>query len=98
MNGQTGKLKKGNEIVSTVDGILTAKPELCRCLEQYYQNLVDADKPEKETEETPKPNDYEELSQGLMSLLNANVIPESLKEVRSTLSTLERANKAQQQN
>ena len=97
VNGQTGKLKKGNEIVSTVDGILTAKPELRRCLEQYYQKLVDADKPEKETEETPKPNDYEELSQGLMSLLNANVIPESLKEVRSTLSSLERANKAQQQ-
>ena len=97
VNGQTGKLKKGNEIVSTVDGIVNAKPELRQCLEQYYQKLVDADKPEKETEETPNPNDYEELSQGLLSLSSSNVIPESLKEVRSTLSSLERANKAQQQ-
>ena len=97
VNGQTGKLRNGNEIVATVEGILTAKPELRRCLEEYYQKLVDADKPKKVIEETPNSNHYEELSQGLLSLLSANAIPESLKEVRSTLSSLERANKAQHQ-
>ena len=97
VNGNSGRLKNGNTIVSTVDGIVNAKPELRQCLEQYYQKLVDADKPEKETEETPNSNHYEELSQGLLSLLSANAIPESLKEVRSTLSSLERAHKAQHQ-
>ena len=97
VNGNSGKPKKNNEIVSTVDGIVNAKPELRQCLEQYYEKLVDADKPEKETEETPNSNHYEELSQGLLSLLSANAIPESLKEVRSTLSGLERAHKAQHQ-
>ena len=76
VNGPTGKPKSSNTIVSTVDGIVNAKPELRKCLEQYYQELVDANNPDKEIEKTPNPNDYEELSQGLLSLLNTNDIPE----------------------